>query len=199
MVNTLSGSYQSSAMVVMRNLRLAELDKNRNIDQQKALIFESETCKYDVILGADFLTKTGIDVKYSTGTIQWFENELPLRNPRFLKDKDYAAMAEISAIHQEMEFFGMDWYDPTCYANEILDAKYEKVHIDDVVDQLNHLNDQQKTDIKQVLEKLPNCLIILQEFTHTGSSTLTWNQEQSQSMLDHILYLSSTWRHSKRN
>jgi len=78
------------------------------------------------------------------GTIQWFENELPLRNPRFPKDKDYAAMAEISAIQQEMEFFGMDWYDPTCYATEILDAKYEKVHIDDVVDQLNHLNDQQK-------------------------------------------------------
>ena len=62
-------------------------------------------------------------------------------------------MAEISVIQQEMEFFGMDWYDPTCYATEILDAKYEKVHIDDVVDQLNHLNDQQKTDIKQVLEK----------------------------------------------
>ena len=85
-------------MVVMRNLRLPELDKNRNIDQQKALIFESDTCKYDVILGADFLTKTGIDVKYSTGTIQWFENELPLRDPRLLKDQDYAAMAEISAI-----------------------------------------------------------------------------------------------------
>ncbi len=65
-------------MVVMRNLRLPKLDNNRNIDQQKALIFESETCKYDVILGADFLTKTEIDVKYSMGTIQWFENELPL-------------------------------------------------------------------------------------------------------------------------
>jgi hypothetical protein len=62
MVNTLAGSYQSSAMVVMRNLRLPELDKNRNVDQQKALMFESETCKYDAILGADFLTKTGIDV-----------------------------------------------------------------------------------------------------------------------------------------
>jgi hypothetical protein len=88
-----------------------------------------------------FLTKTGIDVKYSTGTIQWFENELPLRDPWSLKDKEYVAMAEISAVQQEMEFFGMDWYDPTCYATEILDAKYEKVHIDDVVDQLNHLDD----------------------------------------------------------
>ncbi len=56
MVNTLAGSYQSSAMVVMRNLRLPELDKHRDIEQHKALIFESDNCKYDVILGADFLT-----------------------------------------------------------------------------------------------------------------------------------------------
>ena len=75
-VNMLAGTYQSSAMVVMRNLRLLEFDKNRNVEQQKALIFESETCKYDVIFCADFLTKTEIDVKYSTGTIGWFENEL---------------------------------------------------------------------------------------------------------------------------
>jgi hypothetical protein len=39
------------------------------IDQQKALIFEADSCKYDVTLGADFLNKTGIDLKYSTGTI----------------------------------------------------------------------------------------------------------------------------------
>jgi hypothetical protein len=93
MVNTLAGSYQSSAMVVMRNLRLPEFDKNRNIERQKALIFESNTCRYDVILGADFLTKTGINIKYSMGTIEWFENELPLHNSHDLKDKDFKAMA----------------------------------------------------------------------------------------------------------
>jgi len=81
MVNTVAGSYQSTAVVVMRNLRLPELNKHRNIEQHKALIFESDNCKYDVILGADFLTKTGIDVKYSTNTIEWFDNELPLRDP----------------------------------------------------------------------------------------------------------------------
>jgi hypothetical protein len=132
MVNTLAGSHQLSAMVVMRNLRLPELDKNRNIEQQRALIFESDTCRYDVILGADFLTKTRNDVKYSTGTIEWFENELPLCNPHDLKDRDFKAMAEIIEIQQEVDFFVMDWYDPTCFAIEILDAKYEKVRIKDV-------------------------------------------------------------------
>jgi len=113
MVNTLAGSYNTSEMVVMRNLRmhnlrLPELDKNRNVDQQKALVFESETCKYDVILGADFLTKTGIAVKYSTRTIEWFDNELPLRDPYSLTNRNTLAMAEILEIQQEVELYGID-------------------------------------------------------------------------------------------
>jgi hypothetical protein len=32
-------------------------------------------------------------------------------------------------VQQEEEHFGMDWYDPTCYATDILDAKYEKVKL----------------------------------------------------------------------
>ncbi len=59
----------------MPNLWLPEFDKNRNVDQQKALVFQSETCEYDVILGAEFLTKTGIDVKYSTGTMESFDSD----------------------------------------------------------------------------------------------------------------------------
>jgi hypothetical protein len=74
MVNTLAGSYQLSAMVVMRNSILPELDKNRSVKQQKALIFESDTCKYDVILGSNLLSETRTDVKYSIGTIEWFQN-----------------------------------------------------------------------------------------------------------------------------
>jgi hypothetical protein len=62
-ISTLAGSYTLSDMVVLRNLRLPELDKNRNVDQQKALIFDADSCRYDVILGAEFLSKTGIDVK----------------------------------------------------------------------------------------------------------------------------------------
>ena len=69
-METLAGSYTSSEMVVLRNLRLPELDKNCNVDQQRALIFDADSCRYDVILGADFLSKTGIDVKYSTGTMK---------------------------------------------------------------------------------------------------------------------------------
>jgi hypothetical protein len=47
--------------------------------------------------------------------MEWFDNELP--------------MAEIVKVQQEGEHFGIDWYDPTCYATEILDAKYEKLKL----------------------------------------------------------------------
>jgi hypothetical protein len=36
-------------------------------------------------------------------------------------------MAEILEIQQEVELYGMGWYDPTCYAIEMIDATYEKV------------------------------------------------------------------------
>jgi hypothetical protein len=52
-----------------------------------------------------FLTKTGFDIKYSTGTIEWFENELPLRDPHILKDKDFASITEIIEIQQEVKLF----------------------------------------------------------------------------------------------
>jgi hypothetical protein len=62
-------------------------------------------------------------------------------------------MAEIIEIQQEVEFFGIDWYEPTCFAIEILDAKYEKVQIKDVVNPLEYLSTQKKADLKQVLSE----------------------------------------------
>ncbi len=152
-MNTLAGTYTSAEIVIMHNLRLPEFDKNRNANQQKALAVQSETCKYDVILDADFLTKTGIDVRYSTGIMEWFGNELPLRNPHLLQDKNFEAMAEIVEIQQEEALFGMDWYDPTCYAVKILNARYETVEVDEVINQLNHLNTEQKEDLRKVLKE----------------------------------------------
>ncbi len=72
-----------------------------------------------------------------------------MRNPRQLDDKEYLVMVEDLKVQCKAEqLFGMDWYNPTCYALEILDAKYGKVSMDDVVDQLTHLNDKQKQDLK---------------------------------------------------
>jgi hypothetical protein len=85
--------------------------------------------------------------------MEWFDGELRLRNPQLLETKDVEAMAEILEVQQKEKLFGMDWYNPTCYAVEILDAKNEKVEVDKVVNQLSHLNLQQKKDLKKVLQE----------------------------------------------
>jgi hypothetical protein len=92
---------------------------------KKPLIFDADSCRYDVILGADFLSKTGIDARYSTGSIEWFDNNLPLCDTCYLQSKDFLDVAETIEIQLEDGFSCVDWYDLTCYASEILDAKYK--------------------------------------------------------------------------
>ncbi len=61
--------------------------------------------------------------------MEWFDNELPLYNPHLLQNKEFEAMAKIIEVQQGEDLFGIDWHDPTCYATEILDAKYKKVKL----------------------------------------------------------------------
>ena len=62
-------------------------------------------------------------------------------------------MAETLGVQREEEqLFGKDWYDPNGYAVEILDAKYEHVSVDKIVEPLEHLSPEQKDDLKQVLK-----------------------------------------------
>ena len=146
----------------MRKIRLPEFDKNCVVEEQKALVFDGQ-CKYNVIFGADFLSKTGIDIKYSSGIMELFDNELPMHDPRHLDDKEYLAMAEILKVQREAEqLFGMDWYNQTCYAFKIFDIKYGQVSTDYVVDKLTHLNDKQKQDLK----------VLLKDFTRLYDVTL---------------------------
>jgi hypothetical protein len=48
-------------------------------------------------------------------------------------------------------FFGEDWLE--CFATEILDAKYERINVAEVVKRLTHLNAHQKADLLQVLQE----------------------------------------------
>ena len=109
-VKTVAGNTTSSKMVRLRDIRLPEFDMNRQINEIKPLTFDNE-CRYDAILGADFLTKAGINIMYETGNMEWFENIIPMRNPYEISDKDYLAMADAIEIQSKESNFGSDWID----------------------------------------------------------------------------------------
>ena len=64
-MTTVAVVYEYVGEVLLQNIRRPDLDKNRIVNNQRALVFDSD-CRYDVILGSDFLQKSGIDIKYST-------------------------------------------------------------------------------------------------------------------------------------
>jgi hypothetical protein len=53
--------------------------------------------------GIDFLFKPGINIQYSSGIIEWFNNELPMHDPSHLDNKEYFTMAEVLEVQSEAE------------------------------------------------------------------------------------------------
>jgi hypothetical protein len=145
LVRTLSGCLKTQEVIMMRNLRLPKFDKNRRINQQKVLVFDNDNVKYDIILGTNFLSKTGIKLNYSEGNMEWFDCSIPLNPPGGLDSKEFDAMEDMFHIQVKDEIFGEDWLE--CYATEILDAKYEMTDVAEVMKGHTHLNAHQKADL----------------------------------------------------
>ena len=98
-------------------------------------------------------------------------------------------MAEIVEVQQEEELFGMNWYNPTCYAVEILDAKHEVGEVDEVTDQLSHLNPQQKEDLKRVPQDHTKLFDGTLDVYPHRQFHIDLVSGTAASMLNHILYL----------
>jgi hypothetical protein len=141
LVGTLAGNLKPQEVVTMQDIRLPEFDKNRRINQQKVLVFDNNNVKYNIILGTNFLSKTGMKLNYSEGNMEWFDCSIPLRLPGGLDSKEFNAMEDMFHIQVKDEIFGEDWLE--CFATEILDAKYDKTYVAEVVKGLTHLNAHQ--------------------------------------------------------
>ncbi len=87
LVRNLAGHLKMQEVITMRNLRLPKFNKNRHINQQMVLVFDNDNVKYNIILGTNFLSKTGIKLNYSEGNMEWFDCSIPLCPPGGLDSK----------------------------------------------------------------------------------------------------------------
>ncbi len=114
-------------------------------------MFDKDNVKYDIILGTNFLYKTGIKLNYSEGNMEWIDCSIPLCPPGGLDSKEFYAMEDMFHIQVKDKIFGEDWLE--CFATEILDAKYERKAAAEVVKGITHLNAHQKADLLGVLQE----------------------------------------------
>jgi hypothetical protein len=145
LVRTLAGCLKTQEVITMGDIRLPEFDKNMSINQQKVLVFDNNNVKYNIILGTNFLSMTGINLNYSEGNIEWFDCTIPLCPPGGLDLNEFDAMEDMFHIQVKDKIFSKDWLE--CFATEILDAKYEKTDVAEVVKGLTHVNAHQKADL----------------------------------------------------
>jgi hypothetical protein len=144
LVRTLAVRLKMQEVVTMQDIKLPMFDKYRRINQQKVLVFDNNNIKYGIILGTNFLSKTGIKLNYSEGNMEWFDCSIPLCPPGGLDSTKLDAMEDMFHIQAEDELFVEDWLE--CFATEILDAKYERTDVIEVVKGLTHLNAHQKAE-----------------------------------------------------
>ena len=154
-MSTLAGTHTVKGAVRMKGIHLPELDKNRIVDKQDCLVFNSD-CRYDMILGQDFLRKTGIDLRFSTGKVEWLGNDMPMRDPAWDQQNDTERVLDQYGLDEEDDFFaealGEDCFD-SFLSHPILDPLYERVDTKTVVEKQQHLTKEQQADLAAVLSR----------------------------------------------
>ena len=133
----------------MNGIRLPAFDKHRVIEDHEFYVFDSE-CRYDIILGGDFLEKIGMNLLYKTLEIEWLGNVLPMETAQ--RPDQVAAHVEEYLSQLERDELGRDL--DSYLSSPILDAKYEKLDIDHVVTtHCAHLSASQQEELKALLSK----------------------------------------------
>ncbi len=83
-------------------------------------MFGNNNVKYNIILGTNFLSKTGIKLNFTKENMEWFDCSIPLCPPGGLNLKEFNAMEDMFHILVKDKLFGEDWLKH--FVTKILDA-----------------------------------------------------------------------------
>ena len=148
--NTLAGAYASQGSVKLNGMRLPAFDKNRVIATHQFEVFDAD-CRFDIILGADFLEKIGMNLRYEDLTIEWLGNTVAMET--IVKATDVAAHVDYYIDELDCEELGFD-IDESYLSVPILDAKYDKWSIEEVISEhCAHLTPTQQDDMRALLAR----------------------------------------------
>ena len=143
-VNTLAGHLSSSGKIEIQGMRLPEFDRNRVIDSHEFGTFDTP-CQYDLILGTEFLAKMGIKLDYEKLQVEWLGIVRPMNTNKFTAERRRSL---VGAYLLQMEDDD-ELDDLACYATAVMDAKYEAIEADDIIQQqCSHLTAEQQNDLR---------------------------------------------------
>lgn len=169
--NTLAGQLQGKSYVQMSDIRLPEFSTSKTLIGLNANVFESDSVRYDIILGRDAMLRMGIDTKFSTRTIEWMDIERTMTKSEHITNGVRHDMM-LNMIAESDTFFDDDddaWCvnQPTCYVSEddstleelgyksktIKPSDYQAVDVAEVANSCDHLTLEEREDLLYTLRK----------------------------------------------
>ena len=143
MAETAAGNFSFKQRVVLSDLHLPEFSRSLKIDYMVAYVFDAP-CKYDMIIGRNWMIPNEFDISFSSQSMKWFDREVPMKPSKtpemFYINDDDDILDDDDPIYAEDLFTGYKKQGKT-----ILPAKYEGIEsLDSVIAQQDHLSDEQK-------------------------------------------------------
>ena len=149
MLRTLSSACAPLGTVNMHGMQLPAFDKSRVTEEHECQVFDGEF-QCDVILGGDFMQKTGMNLKCDKLEVEWLGDTVPMAT---LNSPDTMA-AHVDSCLAQMEADELGVPLDSCLAVPIMEAKYDKVDAETVIkEQSSHLTKEQQTDLAALLRK----------------------------------------------
>ncbi len=128
------------------------------------LVFDNDNVKYDIILSTNLLSKTGFKSNCSEETWNGLITPSHFVHLEELDLNEFNIMERMLHIQLKDEIFGEDWLKSL--ATEILDAKYNKTDVAEVMKGLIHLDAHQKQTYFECYRKTKRNLMKLLMFIH---------------------------------
>ena len=119
---------------------LSEFFEKRIIEHEVHVA--KQLSNYDMILGRDLLHELGIDIKFSTKTVDWDDVSIPMKDVDAIKADTICQIEDPPFIAAETERM-----------KTILDAKYEKANLEDLVAECKHLSEEEQASLLELLHK----------------------------------------------
>ena len=129
MSSTVASNFETSKKCTVK-FEMPEFNPTAEI-KHKAYV-ALQTGAYNLIIGGDLLHELGIDLNFSSKTMQW-NHVIVNMKPSTCKQETYFHVEEQPMIEEE-----------TDRISKILDAKYAPANLNSIVGKINHLNDNKK-------------------------------------------------------
>ena len=153
LTTTANGSFDTTEYIIMKNIKLQEFG-NYTIDKQEARLFHSPNCRYDLILGRDFLHLAQINLLFKEGAVQWMDRTIPMKDTSLYHETDYTMLMEEL---EDAELFADDLSFANPYKSKvILDRAYQETDPSTVAQQQSHMSKAEQQQFQAILSKYPN-------------------------------------------